>query len=190
MVSSPFLIHWYVCGSLVLVSTLISFSFKFGRDKELEVIRAVMRNVSASHGRHYGNARSIVVSSPPTQPRSNTSPIIGSVDDHSETTSQTSRSETSSQLLFSSKSTALTESGDSNMVVDSDPPRKPIVKRIKGRIVRTRSVLVTGPAGIGKTSLVVANQRTWRSHGLWGHAKFLITDTSPYSAIASIAFPI
>ncbi|KAJ7922998.1 hypothetical protein B0H13DRAFT_1981220 [Mycena leptocephala] len=56
----------------------------------------------------------------------------------------------------------------------------------KSRAARTHVVVVVGPPGVGKSSIILANQAKWRAHGLWGHAKFLNTDSSgPFSTLLS-----
>jgi len=45
------------------------------------------------------------------------------------------------------------------------------------------SVVVCGPAGIGKSSLILANQTNWRSSGLWGYAKMVKGESSPFTGL-------
>lgn len=46
-----------------------------------------------------------------------------------------------------------------------------------------RSIVVCGPAGIGKSSLILANQTNWRSSGLWGYAKMVKGESSPFTGL-------
>lgn len=53
------------------------------------------------------------------------------------------------------------------------------------RTAKTYAVVVCGPAGIGKSSLINQNQRMWKANGLWGHAKFMGPGSPPYANIVS-----
>jgi hypothetical protein len=53
----------------------------------------------------------------------------------------------------------------------------------RGKLAMAHSVVVCGPAGIGKSSLVVANQANWRSCGLWGYAKVVKGESSPFTGL-------
>ncbi|KAI9445552.1 histidine kinase [Lactarius indigo] len=55
----------------------------------------------------------------------------------------------------------------------------------RGRGPRAHGVVVIGPAGAGKSSLILANQAKWRAYGLWGHAKFQSTVSAPFAALLS-----
>ncbi|CED84388.1 histidine kinase [Phaffia rhodozyma] len=55
----------------------------------------------------------------------------------------------------------------------------------KERLAAARAIVITGPAGVGKSALVLASQTVCRSSGFYGVAKFDATETSPYSAILS-----
>lgn len=48
------------------------------------------------------------------------------------------------------------------------------------------SVVVCGPAGIGKSSLILANQTNWRSSGLWGYAKMVKGESSPFTGLVRL----
>ncbi|KAJ7151534.1 hypothetical protein C8R46DRAFT_1166444 [Mycena filopes] len=62
---------------------------------------------------------------------------------------------------------------------------RPTALRTKSR-ARTHAVIVVGPPGVGKSSIILANQAKWRAHGLWGHAKFLNADSSgPFATLLS-----
>jgi len=53
----------------------------------------------------------------------------------------------------------------------------------RSKAVMARSVVVCGPAGIGKSSLILANQANWRSSGLWGYAKMVKGESSPFTGL-------
>ncbi|TRM62878.1 histidine kinase [Schizophyllum amplum] len=57
--------------------------------------------------------------------------------------------------------------------------------RTKARSVRTHTVVIVGPPGVGKSSMVLANQAEWRRYGVWGQAKFQNIDAAPFSAMLS-----
>lgn len=53
------------------------------------------------------------------------------------------------------------------------------------RIPRAHAVVVCGPAGIGKSSLILAHQTAWRKDGLWGYAKMSKGESSPFTGLVS-----
>ncbi|RXW16010.1 hypothetical protein EST38_g9848 [Candolleomyces aberdarensis] len=70
-------------------------------------------------------------------------------------------------------------------VIRSSPDglRRSVFRSGKSRYDRTQAVLVIGPPGIGKSSIILANQAKWRAHGLWGQAKFQGTESAPFAAL-------
>lgn len=57
-----------------------------------------------------------------------------------------------------------------------------------GRGVRTaqaHSIVICGPAGIGKSTLIQMHQANWRKRGLWGHAKMIKGEASPFTGLVS-----
>ncbi|KAF8746288.1 hypothetical protein AX14_000082 [Amanita brunnescens Koide BX004] len=58
-----------------------------------------------------------------------------------------------------------------------------VALRSQSRAPRTQVVIVVGPPGVGKSSIILANQAKWRSHGLWGQAKFQSSDSAPFAAL-------
>ena len=60
----------------------------------------------------------------------------------------------------------------------------------RGKSAMARSVVVCGPAGIGKSSLILANQTNWRSSGLWGYAKMVQGESSPFTGLVRHCFPL
>ncbi|KAI0793300.1 histidine kinase [Abortiporus biennis] len=185
----------------------------FGRDKELETIRNVIRHTSTSYSRHVGASRnSIVVSSSGSQTATGTG---GTVDD---TESVSSKSDTSYQnpMLSPSSSVSVTVGGggspavapssiNGGTVVEGSPrlnslrespvamSTSPPVSSSDGlrrvalgpsqRRARTHAIVIQGPPGAGKSSLILANQAKWRSHGLWGQAKFQEIEASPFASL-------
>ncbi|GAW08325.1 histidine kinase [Lentinula edodes] len=53
----------------------------------------------------------------------------------------------------------------------------------KPRSSRAQVVILVGPPGVGKSSIILVNQAKWRSHGLWGQAKFQNADSAPFAAL-------
>ncbi|KAG8792150.1 hypothetical protein FRC17_008642, partial [Serendipita sp. 399] len=51
------------------------------------------------------------------------------------------------------------------------------------RAAQAHSIVICGPAGIGKSTLVQMNQAYWRRQGLWGHAKMVKDQASPFTAL-------
>ncbi|KAG9055946.1 hypothetical protein FS842_000718 [Serendipita sp. 407] len=51
------------------------------------------------------------------------------------------------------------------------------------RTAQAHSIVISGPAGIGKSTLVQMNQAYWRRQGLWGHAKMVKDQASPFTAV-------
>ncbi|CAL1696704.1 unnamed protein product [Somion occarium] len=188
----------------------------FGRDKELEIVRNVIRHTSTSFSRHIGASRgSIVVDSSPSASHSN----AGDNDTRSESMSSSKSDDASLQQsglvvspTTSSANVGTAYSSDmSVMNVSTGSPKTNGVgvgtrdssmtlsttgsPAISGndslrraalgptRRPRTHAVVITGPPGAGKSSLVLANQAKWRSHGLWGQARFQETESAPFSSL-------
>lgn len=53
------------------------------------------------------------------------------------------------------------------------------------RSIKACVIIVVGPGGVGKSSLVAANQAKWKHHGLWAQAKFQAADNAPFAALIS-----
>ncbi|KAF8061003.1 hypothetical protein FPV67DRAFT_1673829 [Lyophyllum atratum] len=165
----------------------------FGREKELEIIRNVIRNASTSFSRHFSASKGFMAASATT---SSSGVDTGSMDDLSETLS--SRSDSPSNMVIgdvgmrspASRSPQLPMSPEwqsssrtiSPSLGSSSRLRK-MVLRSGTRASRTQAVMVIGPPGIGKSSMILANQAKWRSHGLWGQAKFQNADSAPFAAL-------
>ncbi|KAI1786301.1 histidine kinase [Ganoderma leucocontextum] len=163
----------------------------FGRDKELETIRNVIRHTSTSYSRQLATSRgSFVVGS------SGSSGSPGTADDPSETMS--SKSGTSGHMVASSPdspASKVSSIGDlpqmgpgsgtvasGSTILTSDGLRRVALAPSHGR-VRTNAAIILGPPGAGKSSLILAQQAKWRSHGLWGQAKFSEVETGPFASL-------
>ncbi|OCH84424.1 histidine kinase [Obba rivulosa] len=183
----------------------------FGREKELEIIRNIIRHTSTSYSRHIGASR-VLGSSEGVAPSARASVV----EDTSESRSRSTRSEPSARhssterlttsvgvgvngngvgSLGSPTSTAATElaspkNSGSPMSISmslptasgSDGLRRVALGPSTGR-ARTHAVIVCGPPGAGKSSLILAHQAKWRSHGLWGQAKFSDVEAAPFASL-------
>ncbi|EKM60729.1 uncharacterized protein PHACADRAFT_155836 [Phanerochaete carnosa HHB-10118-sp] len=187
----------------------------FGREKELDTIRNVIRHASTNYSRHLGTSNSSVIIS------SSSHGTGTQADDRSSTSS--SRSETmvspngsvnaptpmylssSFPPNFTNRNEIANGSAGSPSASESQGPPllrsreklslSPAVLGSDGlrraalgpssRRARTHAVIVVGPPGAGKSSLVLANQARWRSHGLWGQCKFQDSEVSPFASLLS-----
>ncbi|KAI0090021.1 histidine kinase [Irpex rosettiformis] len=191
----------------------------FGREKELETIRNVIRHASTSYSRHLGasNASFVVSSS-----ASHGTGTAGTAEDqHSE-----SGSSKSDNIMSPSGSTAVpnslgapsplgvtTNGTGLNMFasgsqsswtathtegISGSPGVETTASQISGsdhlrraalgpssRRARTHAVIVCGPPGAGKSTLILAQQARWRSHGLWAQAKFQDSEPAPFATLLS-----
>ncbi|TFK76709.1 dual-domain HisK/Mak2 protein kinase [Pluteus cervinus] len=157
----------------------------FGREKELETIRNVIRNVSTSFSRHFAASKGfIAVSSVGSQDSA-----MMSTDDLAESLSSRSDSSVLNDDASSrAASTAhLYDPGtlsSSNSMLSANGLRR-VALRPKSRVSRTQAVIIVGSPGVGKSSMILANQAKWRAHGLWGQAKFQSSDSAPFAALLS-----
>lgn len=55
------------------------------------------------------------------------------------------------------------------------------------RAAQAHAIIVCGPAGIGKSSLIQVHQANWRRQGLWGHAKMVKGQASPFTGLVRLA---
>jgi hypothetical protein len=53
------------------------------------------------------------------------------------------------------------------------------------RTAQAHAIIICGPAGIGKSSLIQMHQTNWRRQGLWGHAKMVKGEASPFTGLVS-----
>ncbi|KAI0063199.1 STKc type histidine kinase [Artomyces pyxidatus] len=150
----------------------------FGREKELDIIRNVIRHASTSYSRYYSfnsNAFTASVGSQKT----------GESEVHSDSVSSRSdagmHDDPVPKKAGSSGVTAMT----SPMTTVSDGIRRIALGSSPRRGPHAHGVIVVGPAGVGKSSLIMAHQAKWRAYGLWGHAKFQSTAAAPFAALLS-----
>ncbi|KAJ6501559.1 dual-domain HisK/Mak2 protein kinase [Mycena vitilis] len=149
----------------------------FGREKELDIVRNVIRNctasfstdVSASSGFRSGGSTGDVSDEMTDSPHSS------------------ARSDSPMEDIISVTPSAVgaaSSVGGSSMMTTDTLRRAALHSGSRG--ARTHGVIVVGPPGVGKSSIVLANQAKWRAHGLWGHAKFLSADSSgPFATLLS-----
>ncbi|KZT42789.1 hypothetical protein SISSUDRAFT_979545 [Sistotremastrum suecicum HHB10207 ss-3] len=165
----------------------------FGREKEVEMIRSVIRHASTNHARSLGMSKGSIAISISSSASQTATP---GPEDRSE--SATSRSEGSQTqgagqddastprvLTFASDSASngrLSPSPSTTSNTPSGDHGRRASFHAKNRVLRTHTVVVCGPAGIGKSALIMAQQSRWRNHGLWGYAKF-VEKSPPFSSI-------
>ncbi|TDL28897.1 histidine kinase [Rickenella mellea] len=162
----------------------------FGREKELETIRNVIRQTSSSHAKQSAAFKgSLTITSTSSQ-------HTGTATEDKSESATSSRSESSqnplaasnhhevSPKLFPAHLATVNEVGPSLLTPQGSSSYRTIPRTTsKNRTSRTRSVVVCGPAGAGKSSLIMVNQAKWRSHGLWGYAKFQKVGSAPFAAL-------
>ncbi|KAF8272384.1 histidine kinase [Lactarius quietus] len=155
----------------------------FGREKELETIRNVIRHASTSYSRH-NVLRGTSYSTPVGSQRTRSS-------ESRRSSSQSSCSGVSAihPAAYDDPRKKLAESRSSGAAATSsihtvsDGMHRITLSPPRGRGPRAHGVVVIGPAG--QSSLILANQAKWRAYGLWGHAKFQNTISAPFSALLS-----
>ncbi|KAI5897382.1 histidine kinase [Schizophyllum commune H4-8] len=178
----------------------------FGREKELSTISGVVKSLtssqpmSASGGSvvHHSSSGSHEIShtnpgatdervSEDMSSTGSSSPRGRSVDrmdrsvEHSPKMSSTSASRTSP-----SHDVTTSASGHAPTATSATPSDlRRTALRTKARSVRTHTIVIVGPPGVGKSSMVLANQAEWRRYGVWGQAKFQNIDAAPFSALLS-----
>ncbi|RDX43976.1 histidine kinase [Lentinus brumalis] len=162
----------------------------FGRDKELETLRNIIRHTSTSYSRQIGTSRGpFIVSSNGSGGTS----TVGTQDDPSD--SMSSKSEASGQMAqapdspgskVSSMDTTM-GSGPGTVMSGSTVPTSDGLRRValapSHSRARTHAAIILGPPGAGKSSLILAQQAKWRSHGLWGQAKFSEVEPGPFATL-------
>ncbi|KAI0757423.1 histidine kinase [Daedaleopsis nitida] len=165
-------------------------SLLFGRDKELETLRNIIRHTSTSYSRQIATSRgSFVVSSNGSGGTS----TVGTAEDPSD--SMSSKSEASGQMIMSPDSPGSKVSSfdhtpqgsaatvtSSSTIPTSDGLRRVALAPSQSR-ARTHAAIICGPPGAGKSSLILAQQAKWRSHGLWGQAKFSEVEPGPFASL-------
>jgi hypothetical protein len=56
------------------------------------------------------------------------------------------------------------------------------------RASQAHSIVICGQAGIGKSTLIQMHQASWRRRGLWGHAKMVNGEASPFTGLVSFGY--
>lgn len=165
----------------------------FGREKELEIVRNVIRNCSASF------STDVAVSNGFKLAGSGNEASDEMTDSHSPHSSV--RSDSPMPMEDVSMPAGSASGSGASSLPTTDTLRRAALST-KSRVARTHVVIVVGPPGVGKSSIILANQAKWRgiccvhttlllfliyvskAHGLWGHAKFLNADASgPFSTL-------
>ncbi|KAK1226964.1 Chk1 protein kinase [Marasmius sp. AFHP31] len=163
----------------------------FGRDKELETIRNIIRHTNTSFSRHFSATDGYIpISSSGSQETGTGTPI----DDNEDSISSRSGSPSGhgAMVVDGVRRTSIGDSQDyspvplsvSPSVQTSDTLRRAAL-RPRPKTTRPQVVVITGPPGVGKSSMILVNQAKWRSHGLWGQAKFQSGDAAPFAALLS-----
>ncbi|PPQ63721.1 hypothetical protein CVT24_004301 [Panaeolus cyanescens] len=170
----------------------------FGRDKELDLIRSVseykkrlctyllvnataVRNVSTSFSRHFTTSKSYILLPNSNSQESNADRLS----DTESTMDSPNPTDSSPTMNTSSEISSYPPSASASMSpsITSNGKFRKVMVGPRSRVNRTQTVLVVGPPGIGKSSLILVNQAKWRSHGLWGQAKFQNADSAPFAAL-------
>ncbi|KAF8630202.1 hypothetical protein AX15_003056 [Amanita polypyramis BW_CC] len=158
----------------------------FGRDKELDLIRNVIRNTSTSPSRHYSSSKGSRMS---TSGQDTSAESAAAIDDqsesmssHSESSKNPGRNSDISPKLLAARQSLVHDGSMSTSFPSSDGLRR-VALRSQSRAPRTQTVIVVGSPGVGKSSIILVNQAKWRSHGLWGQAKFQNADSAPFAAL-------
>ncbi|KAF9654281.1 histidine kinase [Thelephora ganbajun] len=156
----------------------------FGRDRESETLRGIIRQTSESFASHSTSAKGPYVLTSSGSQYTGSGSGCGT-EDHSDTMSSDGSVATSLHRAVSIVESVPSPSLDQQSTTGSGDSLSRFSGVPSSRVSRTRAVFVVGPAGAGKTSLVLANQATWRCHGLWGQAKFQRVDSAPFSGLLS-----
>ncbi|KAI6159530.1 STKc type histidine kinase [Pisolithus thermaeus] len=189
-------------------STFIIPHTLFGRDKELETIRNVIRHSLTSFSRQSSTAQALA----PRSIASSSSQGTGTDNDEEEAMSSVASSEESPKLTAAKVEGACSypagrgaatpspvnsvtklgrdakelifplPTGSSDVATNS---LRKVALQAKERGIKTHTIIVAGAAGVGKSSLVMANQSKWKLNGLWAHAKFQTIDKAPFAALLS-----
>ncbi|KAK7029643.1 Chk1 protein kinase [Paramarasmius palmivorus] len=158
----------------------------FGRDKELELIRNVIRHTNTSFSRHFTSSEGYVAISSTGSQDTGTGTAVG--EDRTESVSSRSGSQSGDvgRKTSSSPSQELSPLtiSVSPSVQTSDTLRR-VALRPRPKVARSQVIVIVGPPGVGKSSMILVNQAKWRSHGLWGQAKFQSSESAPFAALLS-----
>ena len=187
--SNAELVPSFLLGSRDSFSNFIIPSAVYGRERELETIRSVLFRVANTHATQYQPRRQVNSSSvdgmssiAPSLPQSFGQQTQGDVVSEAGSSSRASRAGSISlsadgvgPLLEESLATSSTRSlRTSSFASSSGPPGRGPYARKGGRerILAARTVVISGPAGSGKSALVAECQRDFRKAGFFGVAKF------------------
>ncbi|VDC01932.1 unnamed protein product [Peniophora sp. CBMAI 1063] len=167
-------------------------SLLVGREKELDTLRAIIRNTTAEYSHYTASATGAISLTPTGSQASSKESTPDALDDEDD--SKSSRSD-NAMFVDASEDLHTTHSFRSGSLRSSSPPPSgsPLTVASDGirrmalhtrrRGPRTHGVLIVGPPGAGKSSLVLAMQPVWRAQGLWGHAKFQEKSVAPFEAL-------
>ncbi|KAI0047651.1 histidine kinase [Auriscalpium vulgare] len=161
----------------------------FGRDKELEIVRNVIRHASTSYSRYsafHDNSTFVTTASGASDSRDERSSSASSRSTPSMKQDDPPLNINPSPAPLLQKRHLQTSSSvvTSPMTTMSDGIRR-IALGPSRRGPHAHGVILVGPAGAGKSSLVLAHQAKWRAYGLWGHAKFQNTAGAPFASLLS-----
>ncbi|KAI6153278.1 STKc type histidine kinase [Pisolithus tinctorius] len=179
-----------------------------GRDKELETIRNVIRHSLTSFSRQSSIMKALI----PPSVSSTSSQGTGTDNDDEDAISSSAVSTEESPKLAPAKvegvysspvgQNAATASPINSAAKSGRDAREPVFPpptgtsdvatslrkaalQTKDRGIKTHAIVVVGDGGVGKSSLVMANQSKWKVNGLWAQAKFQTTDKAPFAALLS-----
>ncbi|KAF8912937.1 dual-domain HisK/Mak2 protein kinase [Gymnopilus junonius] len=158
----------------------------YGREKELELIRNIIRNVSNSFSKHFSASKGYFALSTSGSHSLTSEDYPDSASSRSQSPYNTSMGSTSSPRTFATLDPSPYDPSSSVSLspsLQSGEGLRKTMLRGRSRVSRTETVLVVGPPGIGKSSIILINQAPWRSHGLWGQAKFQGADSAPFAAL-------
>ncbi|KAH9921391.1 histidine kinase [Fomitopsis serialis] len=156
----------------------------FGREKELETVRNIIRHTSTSYSRYIGASRNAILAGSDSG-GTNSSPTEDRSDSRSSRSGGSPTPDPNSPKVGSlraSDTSGTQMSISTGGMTGSDGLRRVALAPSSGR-ARTHAVIILGPPGAGKSSLVLAHQARWRSHGLWGQAKFSDVEAAPFSSL-------
>jgi serine/threonine protein kinase len=191
--SNAELLPSFLLGTRDRFSTFIIPSAVYGREKELETIRGVLSRVVNTHALQY-QPRRPALATPTSSSVDGLSSIApglpqsfgqqtqvdlvsdgGSSSRASRAGSVSLSAEGVGPLLEDSLATSSTRSlRTSSFASSSCPPGRGAYARKGGRerSMAARTVVISGPAGSGKSALIVECQRDFRKAGFFGVAKF------------------
>ncbi|KAK0481591.1 hypothetical protein IW261DRAFT_1550690 [Armillaria novae-zelandiae] len=145
----------------------------FGRDKELELVRNVIRNTSTSFSRHFSASKGYIsISSSGSQGTG-----TGNGEDRTDSRSSSGISSKSNVM-----NTEVARSVSRSTLHDQSSVSASITSSLQTSDGLLRTSLRSRPRTARAQVVVVAG---CSAHGLWGHAKFQNVDSAPFSALLS-----